>query len=134
MAAEQEFLFWRVGHKVVYETTRKRAKRIYGLTREPDLILTLEEYQAANYLVRIVNDEIFLGYTPEEVTAMEKHKDMTEITELKQKLKDTDYVAVKIAEGEATKEEYADILEQRKQWRERINELEEKWKDSENGE
>ena len=134
MAAEQEFLFWRVGHQVVSETTRKRAKRIYGLTREPDLILTLEEYEAAHYLVRIIDDKIFLGYTPEELVAMEKQKDMSEILELKQKLKETDYVAVKIAEGEATKEEYAEILEQRKQWRERINELEEKWKDTENGE
>lgn len=46
------------------------------------------------------------------------------IAELKQMLRDTDYVTIKIAEGVATKEEYADILEQRSAWRAEINELE----------
>lgn len=46
------------------------------------------------------------------------------IAELKQLLSDTDYVVIKIAEGSATKEEYADVIEQRKAWREEIRELE----------
>ena len=46
------------------------------------------------------------------------------IADLKQLLADTDYVVIKIAEGSATKEEYADIIEQRKAWREEIRELE----------
>ena len=46
------------------------------------------------------------------------------ISELKQMLRDTDYVTIKIAEGVATKEEYADILEQRSAWRTEINNLE----------
>lgn len=46
------------------------------------------------------------------------------IAELKQMLRDTDYVTIKIAEGVATKEEYADILEQRSAWRTEINNLE----------
>lgn len=46
------------------------------------------------------------------------------IAELKQMLRDTDYVTIKIAEGVSTKEEYADILEQRSAWRAEINELE----------
>lgn len=46
------------------------------------------------------------------------------INELKQLLADTDYVVIKIAEGSATKEEYADVIEQRKAWREEIRELE----------
>ena len=46
------------------------------------------------------------------------------IAELKRMLQDTDYVTIKIAEGVATKEEYADILEQRSAWRAEINELE----------
>lgn len=46
------------------------------------------------------------------------------IAELKQLLADTDYVVIKIAEGSATKEEYADVIEQRKAWREEIRELE----------
>ena len=46
------------------------------------------------------------------------------IAELKRMLQDTDYVTIKIAEGVATKEEYAEILEQRSAWRAEINELE----------
>lgn len=46
------------------------------------------------------------------------------IAELKQLLSDTDYVVIKIAEGSATKEEYADVIEQRKAWRNEIRELE----------
>ena len=46
-----------------------------------------------------------------------------EIGALKKKLSDTDYVAAKIAEGAATREEYASLIEQRQKWRDRINEL-----------
>ena len=42
----------------------------------------------------------------------------------KGKLRDTDYVVAKIAEGVATKEEYADILANRAEWRKKINEVE----------
>ena len=37
------------------------------------------------------------------------------------KLAATDYIGVKIAEGAATQEEYADIREQRQGWRDEIN-------------
>ena len=37
------------------------------------------------------------------------------------KLKETDYVAAKIAEGAATKDEYAAVLSQRRVWRKEIN-------------
>lgn len=47
-----------------------------------------------------------------------------EIIELKKKLTETDYAVIKIAEGAATPEEYADIIGQRATWRARINELE----------
>lgn len=40
------------------------------------------------------------------------------------KLRETDYVAAKIAEGAATKEEYAAVLSQRRAWRGEINEAE----------
>lgn len=46
-----------------------------------------------------------------------------EISLLKRKLADTDYIAAKIAEGAATREEYADKLVERAAWRARINEL-----------
>lgn len=55
------------------------------------------------------------------------------ILELKQKLAETDYVVAKIAESQITgialnsddAERYADIITQRQQWRDQINELEE---------
>lgn len=55
--------------------------------------------------------------TPEEL----KQK---EIQELKAKLTASDYAVIKIAEGAATAEEYADLIKSRKEWRTRINELE----------
>ena len=37
------------------------------------------------------------------------------------KLSSTDYIAAKIAEGKATKSEYADKIAERQQWRDGIN-------------
>ena len=45
------------------------------------------------------------------------------LEEAKRNLANTDYVAAKIAEGVATKEEYADVLAQRAAWREEVNTL-----------
>jgi len=42
----------------------------------------------------------------------------------KKQLADTDYIAIKIAEGAATVEEYADIIAQRQAWRDGINAIE----------
>ncbi len=47
-----------------------------------------------------------------------------EISDLKEKLAETDYISAKIADGAATREEYADKLAERAAWRARINELE----------
>ena len=46
------------------------------------------------------------------------------IAQLKQLLADTDYTVIKIAEGAATQQEYADVMAQRQAWRAEINELE----------
>lgn len=48
-----------------------------------------------------------------------------EIAELKAKLADTDYEAIKHSEGWISDEDYAVIKAQRQAWRDRINELEE---------
>lgn len=52
----------------------------------------------------------------------------SEINECKQRLADTDYVVIKIAEGAASREAYADIIAQRQAWRMRIGELEQRQK------
>lgn len=48
-----------------------------------------------------------------------------EISDLKEKLAETDYISAKIADGAATREEYMDKLAERASWRAKINELEE---------
>ena len=47
-----------------------------------------------------------------------------EIEMCKQRLAETDYAAIKIAEGAATREDYADLLAERQGLRNRICELE----------
>ena len=47
-----------------------------------------------------------------------------EINELKRQLAETDYQAIKYAEGQLSEEEYRPIKEQRQIWRDKINELE----------
>ena len=47
-----------------------------------------------------------------------------QITQLKVNLKNTDYQAIKFAEGELSNEEYLPIREKRKFWRQEINNLE----------
>lgn len=51
---------------------------------------------------------------------------MAEINALKSLLRDTDYQAIKFAEGAITEAEYAETREKRAAWRVRINELEER--------
>lgn len=46
------------------------------------------------------------------------------IAELKELLAETDYAIIKIAEGAAKREEYAELIEQREQWRKEIRNLE----------
>lgn len=63
--------------------------------------------------------EDILRYTPY------PQEDITEakISDLKQKLADTDYMILKIVEGSSTLAECADIIAQRRKWRKEINEL-----------
>lgn len=96
-------------------------------------VFTLDNYDEA-YLYVSEN-----GYTIEEIEPKgeerqfkiveipqptEEEIKQARISELKAKLSATDYVVIKLAEGEATKEEYADVLANRKAWREEIRELE----------
>lgn len=54
----------------------------------------------------------------------QKQANESRITGLKKRLSDTDYAIIKIAEGSATTEDYADIISSRKAWRDEINGLE----------
>ena len=46
-----------------------------------------------------------------------------QIAQLLEQLASTDYISNKIIEGDATIEQYADLIEQRKQWRAEIRRL-----------
>lgn len=66
--------------------------------------------------------------TEEEIDAdravwKEKQEKQSRLAQLHKNLESTDYVAAKIAEGAATREEYADKLAQRQTWRDEINAL-----------
>ena len=49
------------------------------------------------------------------------NEQQTIILDREGKLSSTDYIAAKIAEGKATKAEYADKIAERQQWRDDIN-------------
>lgn len=54
----------------------------------------------------------------------EKEVAQARIAELKRMLADTDYIVIKLAEDAASREEYAEELAQRAEWRKEINDLE----------
>lgn len=64
--------------------------------------------------------------TEEEIAEIEISSIPFEIEQLKLQLAETDYKAIKYAEGLLTDEEYADTKAQRQKWRNKINELEAK--------
>lgn len=53
-----------------------------------------------------------------------KQEKLDRISNLKSLLSNTDYKAIKYAEGQLTEEEYASIKAQRQEWRDEINLLE----------
>lgn len=48
-----------------------------------------------------------------------------QIQDIKEMLHNTDYITCKIVEGEATPEDYKDLIQLRREWREQIRRLEE---------
>ena len=80
------------------------------------------------------HDEVedILVYKPYSEQEIKVIKNNNRIAELKQKLQETDYKAIKYAEGELSVEEYAETKAQRRAWREEINKLEEEIKDANN--
>lgn len=58
----------------------------------------------------------YVPFTPEQLNLMR-------IAQLKQKLADTDYTVIKIAEGAAAVSDYAEVIASRQAWRAEINSL-----------
>ena len=87
----------------------------------------MDENGLFNY--KLIDEKPELRTAEEKAPELERIAATQEISELKSKLAATDYIAAKIAEGAATREEYAEELAERAAWRARINELEsiERW-------
>lgn len=64
---------------------------------------------------------VYIPYTEAELTRLEY---IREISILKNRLNDTDYHAIKYAEGFISEDDYAEMRALRQSWRDRINELE----------
>ena len=62
--------------------------------------------------------------TKEDLTVEARQKIQDEIGRIKSLLSGTDYKAIKYAEGELSEEDFSPIREQRREWRNQINELE----------
>ena len=93
-----------------------------------------EELQKAPYsyaFVEVPSDDIHgsdfnddLTFNTAKYNARKTNESNTaQINELKEKLRQYDYIGVKIATGCATKEEYADEIAQCELWRQQIREL-----------
>ena len=85
--------------------------------KDVEWVIDVPKIEAAEAWDEYEEIQRFVAYTEKEIADCK-------IWQLKQKLLDTDYVAIKIVEGAATLDEYAEIIEQRAAWREEINALE----------
>ena len=77
--------------------------------------------------MKIFDNGVYREMTDQEILEIEEMSVLTEeqrINQLKKNLADTDYKAIKYAEGFISEEEYAPIKAQRQEWREEINKLE----------
>ena len=74
--------------------------------------------------MRILENGIYRDMTPEEIEQISAVPAEYKIEELKHKLTETDYKAIKYAEGLISEEEYAQTKALRQSWRDEINRLE----------
>ena len=93
------------GYLVPYLSIRADASPIDGVKK---VAWADEDYEEAQMYV---------------VLSQEERKKLR-IAELKNLLSATDYTVIKISEGAATPDEYAEVIAQRQEWRAEINQLE----------
>lgn len=113
-----DFIGKRISHKSQTEHSRLMRKLLQDFVKA----------DSDHYRVIRGSQEEGLYWSVEKIP--EKTQDELDLEEAKQqeqqllqKLRDTDYVAAKLAEGVATKEEYEEVLSNRAEWREQINGL-----------
>ena len=111
----------------------KHEYKVFPITdKDPYIEITKEEYEGlelfekcfSNDLTRVI-DYVKSEEEIQEERIWQRNFDLIEqIGELKVKLGQSDYKALKYFEGELTAEEYAPIKAERHLWRLKINELE----------
>ena len=86
--------------------------------RDVEWIIDVPEVEAKEAYDEYEDIRRFVKFTQKELNSFK-------IEELKQKLNETDYCVLKIAEGSATYDDYSKIIAKRREWRKEINNLEE---------
>ena len=113
-------------YKDIYKIGDKYILHILPVDVDNDMVLCVETMLDHNptktEIAEITTDAT--AYFAELELKAEISNIKAEIAELKQKLADTDYNAIKYAEGWIDSEEYAPIKAERQAWRDKINELE----------
>lgn len=105
------------GHLGAYTESAEIAYKLGWL----DNTISKEEVQVSDVNGWTYRKEVCPMKTPEDI---QKEEYAAEIQTLKQSLAETDYKAIKYAEGVMTDEDYQATGIQRQAWRRRINELE----------
>ena len=103
-----------------FDDQKDSLKKYFELTRDEHMALM--DGQSTGKVIIFHDDKKPTLEDPPPPTEAEKAR--LRIRELKSYLSQTDYVAIKIAEGEADAAEYAETLAKRKAARKEINELE----------
>jgi hypothetical protein len=86
-----------------------------------DKTVSDDDFAANGCYARLIDGKIVIGKTDSE---KQVEQNAERIGALKRQLADTDYIAVKIAEGAASASQYADRLAERQAWRAEIRQLE----------
>jgi hypothetical protein len=108
--------FWKKNGQVYHHAAEnkaaamKAAKLMDGLSGQPEAEATDGEFEAGGCLARLVGGSIVIGKTGDE---KQSEQNAGRLRVLKRQLADTDYIAVKIAEGAATAQEYAAKIAER---------------------
>lgn len=107
------------------EVGRLRNVTIYPLDNERPILDLPDDFDMQTVRDWILKDGKLVHdvFVPQETS-------LEQIVRLKRRLSETDYVVIKIAEGSATADEYADVIAQRKTWRAEINKLEDQGDDA----
>ena len=102
-----------------YPNGGKDVEKVIDVVGQP----YIAEHDEVEYIL------VYKPFSEQEIKVIDNNN---RIAELKQKLEDTDYKAIKYSEGELSAEEYAETKAYRRAWREEINKLEEELKDANN--